>query len=82
VWKVEQAMSTITEIEEAIENLPAVEREILERRIYARHSLEVLSDAERAALLASLNEAEAEIERGESFTSEEMHASVRSWTGR
>ncbi len=35
-----------------------------------------------AELLASLDEAEAEIERGECFSTSEMRAAVRSWVGR
>ena len=48
-------MSTVTEIEEAIERLPAADREALENRLITRRfGLDALDDQQRADLLASL----------------------------
>ena len=58
-------MSTTAEIEQAIERLPVVERESLENRLLSRRfGLDTLDAAERTELLASLDEAEREIDAG------------------
>jgi hypothetical protein len=58
-------MSTVAEIENAIELLPAVEREALESRLLARRfGLDALDQDERAELLSSLDAAEREIDAG------------------
>lgn len=75
-------MSTVTEIEEAIARLSPEERETLESRIYARKALDGLDDAERAELLASLTEAEEEIDRGDYFTGEDLRAAVKAWVSK
>ena len=52
-------MSTLAEIESAIEHLPVVEREALESRLLSRRfGLNALDAAEHAALIASLDAAE------------------------
>jgi hypothetical protein len=76
-------MSTIAEIEDAIEGLPAAERETLEARLLARRfGLDAMSEGEHAELLASLDDAEREIDGGSGISAEELRKSVRSWAGR
>lgn len=76
-------MSSVTEIETAIDALPAREREMLEARWLARRfGLGALGDAERAELLASLDEAEKEIEQGRGLSADALRQSVRAWAGR
>jgi len=76
-------MSTVAEIENAIEGLPAAEREALEARLLARRfGLDAMSKGEHAELLASLDEAEREIDGGGGVSAEELRRSVRSWAGR
>ena len=59
-------MSTVAEIETALGQLPAAEREALEARLLARRfGLASLDENERAVLLASLDAAEREIDAGQ-----------------
>ncbi len=75
-------MSTVEDIEQAIDRLTAVEREVLESRLLARRfGLDFLSPDERAELLASLEEAERDIDEGRSYTANALRQAVRSWTG-
>lgn len=75
-------MSGIDAIEEAIERLPVAEREALESRLLRRRfGLDVLDENERTELLASLDEAECEIDQGRSYTADELRQAVRSWPG-
>lgn len=75
-------MSTVEAIEKAIEELTAAEREALESRLLTRRfGLDVLNDAERTELLASLDEAERDIDEGRGHTADELRHAVRSWTG-
>ncbi len=54
---------SIEQIEQAIEQLPAAERDALESRLLARRcGLDALSEAERNELIASLDEAERDID--------------------
>ena len=77
------AMSTMAEIESAIAHLPAAEREALEGRLLARRfGLEALDAGERAALLASLDEAEREIDSGRGLSADDLRRDVRAWAGR
>ena len=63
----------IEQIEQAIEQLPAADREALESRLFARRfGLDVLSEAERAELMASLDEAERDIDEGRSYTFDQV----------
>ena len=56
---------SIEQIEQAIERLPAAEREALESRLLARRcGLDALNEKEQAELLASLDEAERDIDEG------------------
>ena len=76
-------MSTVTEIEAAIRNLPSNERELLESRLFSeRFGLEKLDVAERDELLASLDEADREIDAGLGASADELRKSVRSWAGK
>jgi hypothetical protein len=76
-------MSTVTEIEAAIAKLPADERAALETRMLARRfGLDTLNGDERAELLASLHEAEQEIDAGRGLSADELRHSVRKWAGR
>jgi hypothetical protein len=76
-------MSTVTEIEEAIGRLPAAEREALESRLISRRfGLDGLDDQERSVLLASLEEADREIDEGHGCSADELRQAVRSWAGR
>jgi hypothetical protein len=74
---------SIEQIEEAIERLPVAERDALESRLLARRfGLDVLSEAERAELMASLNEAERDIDEGRSYNGDQLRHAVRSWLGK
>lgn len=76
-------MSTVSEIEKAIARLPADEREQLESRLLVhRFGLDSLDEGERAELLASLDEADREIDAGQSFSADELRQAVREWAGR
>jgi hypothetical protein len=76
-------MSTVAEIESAIQLLSSTEREALESRLLARRfGLDVLGENERAALLASIDEAESEIDRGLFHSAKDLRQAVRSWAGR
>ena len=77
------AVNTAAEIEKAIERLPWPERESLENRLLSRRfGLDARSDADRAELLGSLDEAEREIDEGRGLTGDELRQAVRKWTGR
>jgi hypothetical protein len=76
-------VSTVTEIEEVIGRLPAEDREALESRLISRRfGLDTLDDAERAELLASLDEADREIDEGRGCSPDELRKAVRKWAGR
>jgi hypothetical protein len=74
---------SIEQIERAIEQLPAAERDALESRLLARRcGLDALSEAERAELIASLEEADGDIDAGRSYTGDQLLQAVRSWLGK
>jgi len=76
-------MSTIVEIEDAIEHLPLAERESLESRLLIRRfGMNALNPNERQALLASLDEADQEIEAGGGLSGDAMRQALRSWVGK
>jgi hypothetical protein len=76
-------MSTVTEIEDAIGRLPATEREALESRLFSRRfGLDALDDQERVELLASLDEADREIDEVRGCSPDELRQALRSWVGR
>ncbi len=73
-------MSTVSEIEDAIRRLPPPEREALETRLLSRRfGLDTLDAAERAELLASIDEADREIESGRSVSGEDLRRDIRAW---
>jgi hypothetical protein len=75
-----RAMSTVAEIETAIEHLSSADRETLEARWLARRfGLEALGDNERAELLASLEAADREIDAGPTHSATELRQAVREW---
>ena len=75
-------MSGVEAIEQAIERLTPGEREMLESRLLTRRfGLDALDDRERRELLASLDEAERDIDEGRSHTADALRQAVRSWTG-
>ena len=74
---------SIEQIEQAIERLPASERDALESRLFARRfGLEALGEAERAELMASLDEAERDIDEGRTYSGNQLRHVVRSWLGK
>ncbi len=76
------SVSTVQEIEQAIDQLPANERDAIESRLFARRfGLSALSEKERAALMASLDEAESDIDDGRGLTAGELRKSLQAWTG-
>lgn len=76
------AMSTVQEIEQALDRLPAREREEFETRLLARRcGLDALSGEEYEKLLASLDEAECDIDAGRTVSGNELRQSLRSWAG-
>ena len=76
-------MSTVQEIEQAIDRLPAKERNALESRLLARRcGLSALNDEEQAELLASLDEAERDIDEGRNYNGDQLRQAVRSWLGK
>ena len=76
-------MSTVQEIEAAIDGLPASEREALEARLIARrYGLDGLSSDEYRDLIASLDEAEADIDAGRTVTAEELRQKLAEWAGK
>jgi hypothetical protein len=76
-------MVSIEQIEQAIERLPTAERDALESRLLARRfGLDALSEAERAELMASLDEAERDIDEGRTYNGDQLRQAVRSWLGK
>jgi hypothetical protein len=76
-------MPTVQEIEQAIERLPAADRNLLESRLLARRcGLSALGKEEEAELLASLDEAEREIDQGRAYTPHQMRDALREWLGK
>ncbi|HEY2711447.1 MAG TPA: hypothetical protein VGI60_02950 [Chthoniobacterales bacterium] len=76
-------MSTVQEIEAAIERLPAAEREEFESRVVARRcGLDAVGDGEYRELLASLDEAEQEIDAGRGVSGDDLRRKLRSWAGK
>lgn len=74
---------SIDQIEDAIEKLPPKEREALESRLLARRcGLDVLDEKDRAELVASIDEAERNIDEGRSFNGDEVRQALRAWLGK
>ena len=76
-------MSTVQEIEEAIERLPDTQRDALEARLLARRcGLSALSEEEQNELLVSLDQSEREIDAGEAYNAEQVRKRLRGWLGK
>jgi len=76
-------VSTVPEIEAAIERLPALEREAFESRIMARQcGLDALGSDEYRELLASLDEAEQEIDAGRGVSAAGLRQKLATWAGK
>jgi hypothetical protein len=74
---------SVDQIEQAIADLPAAEREALESRLVARRcGLDALNEAERAELIASFDEAERDIDEGRSYSGDQLREAVGSWRGK
>ena len=76
-------MSTVQEIEAALERLPATEREAFESRLIARRcGLDALGSDEYRELLASLDEAEQEIDAGRGVSADDLRQKFTRWAGK
>jgi hypothetical protein len=74
---------SIEQIEQAIQRLPAADRDALESRLLARRfGLDALSEAERGELIASLDEAERDIDEGRAYNGDQLRQAIRSWLGK
>ncbi|PYK37449.1 MAG: hypothetical protein DME49_11585 [Verrucomicrobia bacterium] len=71
-------MSTITEIQEAIGRLPANEKSALAVWLQSQEE-PLMSEAEEAALLASLDQAAAELDAGKGIPIERVREKIRGW---
>lgn len=74
-------MSTITEIQEAIEKLPTKEKAALAAWLQSQEE-PLMSKSEEAALLARLDKAAAELEAGEGVPLERVREKIRGWAGK
>jgi hypothetical protein len=74
-------MSTITEIQEAIEKLPANEKSALAAWLQSKEE-PVMSEAEEKALLARLDKAAAELDDGKGVPLERVREKIRGWAGK
>ena len=76
-------MSTVQEIEAALARLPAREREAFESRLIARRcGLDALGSDEYRELLASLDEAEKEIDAGRGVSADGLRKKLTTWAGK
>ena len=76
-------MKTVAEIERAIEQLPLEERESLESKLFSRRfGLNALAPDQRQELLASLDQAERDIDEGRGTSADDLRKAMRSWIGR
>lgn len=76
----DMSMSTVQEIEAAIERLPAAEREAFESRVVARRcGLDALGRDEYRELIASLDEAELEIDAGRGVSGDDLRRKLPPW---
>ena len=74
-------MSTIAEIQEAIGRLPANEKSALAAWLQSQEE-PIMSEAEEAALLASLDQAAAELDAGKGIPIERVREDIRRWAGK
>ena len=71
-------MSTMIEIQEAIEHLPAPEKKALSAWLSSQNGAE-MSEAEEAALLASLDKAAHQLDAGQGVPIDEVRKMVPQW---
>jgi hypothetical protein len=69
-------MSTITEIQEAIEKLPSSEKSVLAAWLQSKEE-PIMSEAEETALLARLDKAAAELDAGKGVPLERVREKIR-----
>ena len=74
-------MSMITEIQEAIEKLPANEKSALATWLQSQEE-PTMSAAEEKALLARLDKAAAELDAGQGVPLERVREKIRGWVGK
>jgi hypothetical protein len=74
-------MSTITEIQAAIEKLPTNEKSALAAWLQSQEE-PIMSQEEEAALLARLDKAAAELESGKGVPLEHVREKIRGWAGK
>jgi hypothetical protein len=75
-------MSTVQEIEAAIERLPAAEREAFESRVVARrYALDALRPDGYRELLASFDRSEREIDAGRGLSADDLRRKLPPWAG-
>lgn len=71
-------MSTITEIQDAIGRLAANEKSVLSAWLQSQEE-PLMSEAEEAALLATLDKAGAELDAGKGIPIERVREDIRRW---
>jgi hypothetical protein len=74
-------MSTITEIQEAIEKLPSSEKSALATWLQSKEE-PIMSEAEEAALLARLDKAAAELDAGKGVPLERVREKICGCAGK
>jgi hypothetical protein len=74
-------MSTISEIQEAIEKLPASEKSALAAWLQSKEE-PIMSERDEAALLARLDNAAAELDAGKGVPLARVREKVRGWAGK
>jgi hypothetical protein len=74
---------SVEQSEQLIEHLPTAEREALESRLFARRfGLDALNETERAELIASLEDAEQDIDQGRTYDGDQLRQAIRSGLGK
>jgi hypothetical protein len=71
----------MTEIQEAIAHLPANEKSALTAWLQSQEE-PIMSTAEETALLASLDQAAAELDAGKGIPVERVREDIRRWAGK
>lgn len=74
-------MSTIAEIQKAIEKLPSSDKSALAAWLQSKEE-PIMSEAEEAALLARLDKAAAELDAGKGVPLERVREKIRGWAGK
>lgn len=74
-------MSTIAQIQEAIEKLPANEKSALAAWLQSQEE-PIISEAEETALLARLDKASAELDTGNGVSLARVREKIRGWAGK